>query len=260
MLLTLNIGNTSIVIGVFRESDLITSWRIGTDLSKTEDEYAVVFHSLFKLRSVEVSEVTGAIVSSVVPQLELVMNRAIERVFGLTAEALDHQTVLPMRNLYEYPSEVGFDRLANAVGGKMLFGTPLIIVDFGTATTLDVITREGDYAGGVILPGLEMSADALYRRTSRLPQVPIVKPARVLGTNTVSSMQSGLFYGSVGAIEGLIERLWRELGYETKVVATGGLAPLFSHESRYISALEPFLALYGLKSIWDQQPHSPHTG
>jgi len=110
------------------------------------------------------------------------------------------------------------------------------------------------------LPGLEMSADALYRRTSRLPQIPILKPHRVLGTNTVSSMQSGLFYGSVGAIEGLIERLWRELGYETKVVATGGLAQLFSHEIRHISALEPFLALYGLKSIWDQQPRSSHTG
>ncbi len=260
MLLTLNIGNTSVVIGVFRESNLITSWRVGTDLSKTEDEYAVAFHSLFKLSNLEVGDMTGAIISSVVPQLTLVMNKAIERVFGLTAQALDHQTPLPMRNLYEYPSEVGFDRLANAVGGKMLFGTPLIIVDFGTATTLDVITREGDYAGGIILPGLEMSADALYRRTSRLPQIPILKPHRVLGTNTVSSMQSGLFYGSVGAIEGLIERLWRELGYETKVVATGGLAQLFSHEIRHISALEPFLALYGLKSIWDQQPRSSHTG
>lgn len=251
MLLTLNIGNTNTTIGVFRESTLITSWRIGTDLTKTDDEYAVVFHTLFQLRNVEVAEVTGAIISSVVPQVTLVMNKAIERIFGFTAKLLDHQTPLPMRNLYEYPSEVGYDRLANAVGGKTLFGAPLIVVDFGTATTLDVITREGDYAGGVILPGLEMSADALYRRTSRLPQIPIVKPNRVLGTNTVSSMQSGLFYGSMGAIEGLIERLWRELGYETKVVATGGLASLFSNESRYISALEPFLALYGLKRIWD---------
>jgi type III pantothenate kinase len=260
MLLTVDIGNTSMVMGIFGGAQLITSWRIGSDSRKTEDEYAIVLHNLFQLHHEETAKVTGAIISSVVPQLTLVMNKAIERVFGLTAEVLDHQTPIPMRNLYEYPGEVGVDRLANAVGGKMLYGAPLIVVDFGTATTLDVITPEGDYAGGIILAGLEMSADGLYRRTSRLPQIPIVKPARVLGTNTVSSMQSGLFYGSVAAIDGLIERLWRELGYETKVVATGGLASLFFHESRYISVCEPFLTLYGLKSIWEQQSGTGRSG
>jgi type III pantothenate kinase len=251
LLLTVDIGNTNIVLGIFAADKLIDHWRIATEMKKTEDEYALILQGLVALNNVKAEDASGAIIASVVPHLYPVLQKGIQRVFGVEAQLLEHSTPMPVRNLYENPQEVGVDRLANAVGGKMLFGAPLIIVDFGTAITLDVVSPEGDYVGGVILPGLEMSADALYKKTSRLPRILLDKPAGVLGRTTISSMQSGLYFGLVSAVDGIVEKLWKEIGFRSKVVATGGLSPLFAAESKLVTATEPFLTLHGLRLIWE---------
>jgi type III pantothenate kinase len=251
LLLTVDIGNTNIVLGIFAGERLIDHWRIATELKKTEDEYALTLQGLVALNEVRPADASGAIIASVVPHLCPVFQKSIRRVFGVEARILDHTTPIPVRNRYENPQEVGVDRLANAVGGKTLFGAPLIIVDFGTAITLDVVSPAGDYLGGVIMPGLEMSADALYKRTSRLPRILLERPAHVLGRTTIASMQSGLYFGLVSAIDGVIEKLWKELGFKSKVVATGGLAPAFAAESKLVTATDPFLTLHGLRLIWE---------
>lgn len=253
MLLAVDIGNTKIAIGIFKEAELIARWRIATDFRRTAEEYALLLDGLFRLHKlIKPAEIQGSILSSVVPHLTEILARSIQEICPYAPiKSLDSSLKLGMKNLYTNPEEVGADRLANAVGGKNLFGSPLIIVDFGTATTLDVVNKEGDYLGGIILPGLDMSADALFVGTARLPRIPISFPGKIIGSTTVQSIQSGICFGSIGSVDSLVERIWEELGYRTKVIATGGYAKMLSAASKKIDAVEPYLTLYGLKYIWD---------
>ena len=252
MLIAVDIGNTNIVLGVFRENDLIHHWRLGTDFRKTSDEYAVMFHSLFELNGTDISRIKGAIISSVVPSLNEPVKRALEHLFRIEAMILSCDAGIGLENRYERPEEVGMDRLANAVAAVESKGFPVIVVDFGTAVTLDVVDKNGAYAGGIIMPGLGMGADALFRHTSKLPRISIEKPRSVLGVNTIGSIQSGLFYGTAGAAGSLIEKLWKELGYQTGVIATGGSAPSLIREIPHVDDFDPYLILRGLKIIWSR--------
>jgi type III pantothenate kinase len=250
MLLALDIGNSIISLGVFSHDTLVDHWRISSDLKKTEDEYALIIRDLFSLKGLESSEVNGAIIESVVPQLLQVLQKSIQRLFHLDALIFSSQTPMGIENRYENPQEVGMDRLANAVGGINALGAPVIIVDFGTAITLDLVDKDRAYAGGVILPGMEISAEALFKRTSKLPRVSLLPPPNALGKTTITSIQSGLFWGTLGSVESLIRRLWKEIGYETKVIVTGGGAAELIHEMPYVDLFDPHLTLRGLQSIW----------
>jgi len=256
MLLTIDIGNTHVALGIFSNNTLVEHWRISTDMKKTEDEYAISLQNLFSLSHLEQKNIKGAILESVVPHLALVFEKAIKRLFDFDPLILNHKTPIGLVNLYENPLEVGLDRLANAVGGKNILGAPVIIVDFGTAITLDLVDKNGAYAGGVILPGKEMGADALYKRTSKLPRIPLIRPPGVLGTTTISSMQSGLFFGTIGAVEALVRNLWKEMGYKTKVIVTGGGASLLINEISLMDLYDPYLTLRGLQIIWNDN-HNP---
>lgn len=250
MLLALDIGNSIISLGLFSEERLVDHWRISSDLKKTEDEYALIIRDLFSFKSLNISEVNGAIIESVVPQLLLVLRKSIQSLFNLEALILTSQTPIEIENRYENPQEVGMDRLANAVGGIKALGPPVIIVDFGTAITLDLVDKNGAYAGGVILPGMEISAEALFKRTSKLPRVSLLPPPNALGKTTITSIQSGLFWGTLGSVESLIRRLWKEIGCDTRVIVTGGGAAELIPEMPYVDLFDPYLTLRGLQSIW----------
>ncbi|MBN1901573.1 type III pantothenate kinase [Candidatus Sumerlaeota bacterium] len=250
MLLTIDIGNTHIASGVFSDQNLISHWRISTDLKKTEDEYAVILSNLFSMDNLDLEKVKGAIVESVVPHLTWNFKKTVNRLFHFDPLVMTHDTDIGLVNRYDNPQEVGMDRLANAVGGKAALGAPVIIVDFGTAITLDLVDRDGAYAGGIIMPGQEMSADSLFKRTSRLPRISLIRPPRVLGASAVASMQSGLFYGTIGAVETLIRRIWDEAGYKTKVAVTGGGAVELVKEIPLVDLFDPYLTLRGLELIW----------
>ncbi|MCX7016053.1 MAG: type III pantothenate kinase [Candidatus Sumerlaeota bacterium] len=253
MLLAADVGNSKIAFGLFEGEELVERWTIRTDTKKSADEYALLIHQLFEMRGTPSDEVHAAVMGCVVPPVEQAVGAALAGICHAQVLVVGPNTNLGIRNLYEHPEEVGADRLANAVGGQAFRGAPVIIVDFGTATTFDVVTPEGDYAGGVIIPGLEMSAQALFANTARLPRVSPKKPKRVLGRTTVASIRSGLFWGFVAQVDGLIERLRAELGDESwPVVATGGYAPPIAAESKYIEHVEPDLTLHGLRIIWDR--------
>lgn len=250
MLLAIDIGNTTIMAGIFKGDKIITYWRLFTNLNKTDSEYAIDFDNMFRLRKIKVSSLKEAIISSVVPPLTSVYKNFLEKDFKIKTIILDSNLNIGMKILYENPKEVGSDRIANAVGAIELYGKPIIIVDFGTATTFDVVSKEGDYLGGLISSGIEISADALFRRTAKLPRISIQKPKNVIAKTTVESIQSGLYHGYVGQVDHIIEKIWKELGYKTKVVATGGLANMISEDSKYISKVDSFLTLYGLYLIY----------
>jgi type III pantothenate kinase len=251
MLLTIDVGNTHITLGVFKNDNLSVHWRIATDLKKTEDEYAMILRNLFSLSEWDKSRVKGAIVESVIPHLNWVLKKSIRKVFDLNTLILTTQTNIGLKNLYSNPQEVGMDRLANAVCGKRVYGAPIIIVDFGTAITLDLVNRDGNYVGGVIMPGLEMGADALFKRTSKLPRISLLCPPHIIGKSTVTSLQAGLYYGALGSVSYLIEKFWEEIGYKTNVVATGGGAGYLVRELSMIDSYDPYLTLRGLKHIWE---------
>jgi len=253
MFLAIDIGNTITALGIFDGEKLVNRWRIATESRRTREEYSIIIDGLFRLEPVVAREhVSSCLLASVVPHLTHSFSSSIKSICPTIAiKVLDSSLNIGMKNLYENPREVGADRLANAVGGKRLYGFPLIIADFGTATTLDIVNKDGDYLGGIILPGLEMSADALFTKTAQLPRIPISLPEKIIGTTTVKSIQSGICFGSISSVDSLIDRIWKELGYTTKVVGTGGYVEMLSSVSRNISAIEPYLTLYGLKFIWD---------
>ena len=263
MLLVVDVGNTNTVLGVFGAQDeahygpLIAHWRVSTTKTQTVDEYGVLFRNLFAMNGIEFRAVEGTVISSVVPPLDTTLREVCERYFHSRPLFIEPGVKTGMPVQYDNPAEVGADRIVNSVAAFEKYGGPCIVVDFGTATTFDVISKHGEYLGGVITPGIGISADALFARTARLPRVDIRKPPRVLATNTVNSLQSGLYYGYLGLIDGILERLIAELGEPIAVVATGGLAALMGGGSKYIREVDDLLTLEGLRIIYERnQAHS----
>jgi type III pantothenate kinase len=262
MLLVLDVGNTNTVLGVFEEKPaehglvhyghLIANWRVATIKTQTVDEYGVLFRNLFAMHGLEVGSVQGIVISSVVPPVDSTLREVCERYFHSRPLFIEPGIKTGMPVHYDNPAEVGADRIVNSVAAFEKFGGPCIVVDFGTATTFDVVSAKGEYLGGVITPGIGISADALFEHTARLPRVDIRKPSRVLATNTVGSVQSGLYYGYLGLIDGILERLIAELGSKVTVVATGGLATLMGGGSKYIREVDDLLTLEGLRIIYER--------
>lgn len=250
MIIAVDIGNTNIVLGLFSGGSLEGTWRLASDMRRTADEYTVLIDHLLRRSTGALPAVETVVIGSVVPVLSDTLDEAIRSLFSFAPYHVTHATPMPVANRYGKPHEVGVDRLANAVGGVSLYGAPLIVVDVGTAITLDVITREREYIGGAILPGIELSAEALARRTARLPRVAPHEPQHAIGRSTVESIRSGLLNGMIGAVDRLIEESWNELGYETATVATGGLAKALVLRSRHVSRTNNELTLRGLVEIY----------
>ena len=259
MLLVLDVGNTNTVLGVYAtdenglagQSDLQADWRVTSTRTQTVDEYGVLFRNLFAMKAIDPAAIRGIIISSVVPPMDSTLREVCERYFGVKPMFIEPGVKTGMPVHYDNPAEVGADRIVNSVAAFEKYGGPCVVVDFGTATTFDAVSAKGEYLGGVIAPGIGISAEALFMRTARLPRVDIRKTAKVIGTNTVGSMQSGLYHGYVGLVDGILERVLEELG-KAKVVATGGFAPLIGTGSKYISDIDDMLTLEGLRIIWDR--------
>jgi len=258
MLLALDVGNTNTVLGLYQltTDELVTHWRISTLRTQTADEYGVLFLNLFAMRKIEATEISSIIISSVVPPLETTLRQVCERYFNLKPMFVEPGIKTGMPILVDNPAELGADRLVNGVAAFARYGGPCIVVDFGTATTFDVVSAKGEYIGGVIAPGLAISAEALFSRAARLSRVDVKKPAKVVGTNTVAHMQSGLYYGYIGLVDGILERIIKETqGRDTvapKVIATGGLASLIVDDSRFIQTIDDMLTLDGLRLIYER--------
>ena len=259
MLLVLDVGNTNTVLGVYSTDangvaaagDLLAHWRVTSTRTQTVDEYGVLFRNLFAMRGIEPAGIRGIVISSVVPPMDSTLRDVCERYFNVKPLFIEPGVKTGMPVHYDNPTEVGADRIVNSVAAFEKYGGPCVVVDFGTATTFDAVSAKGEYLGGVIAPGIGISAEALFMRTARLPRVDIRKTSNVIGTNTVNSVQSGLYYGYLGLVDGILERLLEELG-DAKVVATGGLASLIGTGSKYIKTVDDLLTLDGLRIIWDR--------
>ncbi len=252
MLLALDAGNTNITIGIFREGVLADHRRLRTVRDQTADEWGILLMSLLRYASLDPGEVHGIIVSSVVPPINSALAEMSRRYFGMDAMFVTAKTDTGLTILYDNPAEVGADRIVNSVAALAKYGGPCVIVDLGTAITFDAVSARHEYMGGIIAAGIGISAEALFSRTARLPLVDFRRPKSVIGTNTVASMQSGLYYGAIGAIDGMIERLMEELGPDTRTVATGGQAEMIAGGSKYIKNVDGNLTLDGLHLIWDR--------
>ena len=250
MLLALDIGNTNVTVGAFVEGRLLHDWRLRTVRDQTADEWGILLRNLFDLARLETKSVDGIIIASVVPPLDTSFASMAQRYFGLEAMFVTPETDVGLAIRYDNPREVGADRVVNGVAAFHKYGGPCVIVDLGTAITFDAISAKAEYLGGVIAAGIGISIEALFSRTARLPLVDFREPTQLIGTNTVSSMQSGLFYGALGMIDGICERLIEALGPSTKVVATGGQAALVARGSRYLRVIDENLTLEGLQLIW----------
>lgn len=252
MLLAIDIGNTNIVLGLFRERELVHHWRVGTRRDETSDEYGILLKNLFEVVEVPRSAVSGLIIASVVPPLQPVFEELASSYFQLTPIVVGPGIRTGVPILYDNPREVGADRIVNAVAAYETYGGPAIVVDFGTATTFDAISSKGEYLGGVIAPGVGISAEALFERAAKLPRVEIVRPNVVIGKNTVGSIQAGLFYGYLGLVDGIVRRIAKEMERQPEVIGTGGLAHLILPESETVSRIDPLLSLKGLQILYER--------
>ena len=256
MLLAIDIGNTNIVLGVFEGATLRASWRLLTLRERTADEVGLMVTGLFAHEHIDLKSITAMVIGSVVPPLTPIMLRMSGRYFGREALLVDPTSNAGMPILYKNPAEVGADRIANSIAAYETYGRahglPLIIADLGTATTFDAVTAKGEYLGGVICPGPQIAAEALFQRAARLPRVDVRKPQSVIGSTTVGAIESGLFYGYLGMVEGLVRRMTDELGGRATCIATGGLAPLIVPETTAFVAIEPDITLHGLRIVWER--------
>jgi type III pantothenate kinase len=251
MLLAIDIGNTNITLGIFQGEELRATWRLATDVNRLADEYGVLMVSLLAEEGLVRGDVDAAVMSTVVPDLEPVFEQVCGRYFHVRPLVVGTGVRTGLRILYDSPRDVGADRVADAVAAIHLYGTPLILVDLGTGAVFDAISKEGDYLGGAIAPGLSIAAEALYRRAAKLYRVELARPSSAIGRNTVAAVQSGLVFGYVGLVEGIIARFKRELGEEAKVVATGGYAELLAPETSAIDVVDLNLTLTGLRMIYE---------
>jgi type III pantothenate kinase len=256
MLLAIDVGNTNIVLGVFDGTRLVRSWRLATIRERTSDELGLLIEGLFASAGIKKSTIDSIVLGSVVPPLTSTMQSMAVRYFRLAPLTIEPGVETGMPILYNNPTEVGADRIVNAVAAYEKFGVsrkrPLIVLDFGTATTLDAVSARGEYLGGVICPGVQISADALFQRAARLPRIDVRKPARIVGRTTVAAMEAGLFWGYVGMVEGLVRRMSDELGGHAVCVATGGLADVIAPETPLIAHVDADLTLHGLRIVWER--------
>lgn len=252
MLLALDAGNTNITIGVFEEKKLIAHWRLRTTPDQTADEWGVLLRNLFDLSSLDLKRIDGVIIASVVPPLDSSLAAMSVDYFHTEPIFVTPETDTGLRICYDNPKEVGADRVVNSVAALEKYGGPCVVVDLGTAITFDAVSARGEYLGGLICAGIGITIEALFAKTARLPLVDVREPKKLIGTNTVASMQSGIYYGAVGMIDGVLERLIAELGPETRVVATGGQAHLIVRGSRYLKQVDDNLTLDGLQRIWQR--------
>jgi type III pantothenate kinase len=259
MLLAIDVGNSNTVMGLYRlaaegeaEPGLVAQWRVTTPEYRTSDEFGIQLQNLFDLKGLSKDAVTGIAISSVVPPLDSRLRQVCDTFFKIRPLFIEPGVKTGLPVLTDNPSEVGADRIANSVAAYERFGTACVVVDMGTATTFDVVSAKGEFLGGAIAPGLGISADALFTRAARLPRVDVRKPAKVIGTGTVDNIQIGLYYGYIGLVDGILERMLAELGPETKTVATGGLAKLIASGSKYIGAIDEMLTLTGLRIIYER--------
>lgn len=252
MLFVIDVGNTNIVIGFFREEVLKSSYRMATDKSKSSDEIGLFFSQILAHEGIKRDEIRDVVISSVVPSIMHSLENAVRKYIGLVPTVINGSLNIGLNILYDDPKEVGADRIVNAVAVDKLYGGPAVIIDFGTATTFCVIDEKSNYLGGVIYPGLKISVDALVEKTSKLPRIEIIRPEKVIGKNTVSSMQSGIVFGYAGMVDAIVSRIKEETGTpDMTVVATGGLSTLISKDSKTIQIIDKNLTLKGLKIIYD---------
>ncbi len=250
MILAIDVGNTHTVIGVFDDGSLAAHWRVGTDRQKTEDEYGLQVLGMLQYAGIKSQEITGAAIASVVPPLTPVFEKMAQCYLGCSVLVIGPGVRTGINIRYEHPKDVGPDRIANAVAAYQKYGGPVIVVDFGTATTLDVVSKDAEYLGGAIAPGILTATEALFEKTARLPRIELQRPPSAIGRNTVASMQAGIVFGFAGQVDELVRRVSRELGGKPYVVATGGLANLVAPESKTIRTVDPYLTLEGLYIVF----------
>lgn len=251
MLLTIDVGNTNITLGLYEGKNLGSRWRLATNHERMPDEYGLQFTGLFTHEGHTVKDITGICLASVVPPLTSTIIQACQNYIHLDPLVVDAGVKTGVRILYQDPKAVGADRIADAAAVQQLYGGPACVVDFGTATTFDAISSDGDYLGGAIAPGIGIAAEALFLRTAKLPRVDLQRPPNIIGRNTIHAMQSGLLFGYVALVEGMVERFRGELGGGMRVIGTGGLAEILAAETKSIEIVAPWLTLDGLRMIWD---------
>lgn len=258
MLLAIDVGNSNTVLGLYRlgsadaPTELLTDWRMTTPSGQTTDEFGSTLRNLFALRGLEMNIVDGIVISSVVPPLDWMLRQVSELYFKVKPLFIEPGVKTGLPVLTDNPAEVGADRIVNCVAAFEKLGGPTIVVDMGTATTFDVISRKGEFLGGAIAPGLSISAEALFTRAARLPRIEVKKPAKVIGTNTVDNIQIGLYYGYIGLVDGILERMIAETGPETRTIATGGMARLIAGGSKYVKMVDEMLTLNGLRIVYER--------